>query len=73
MMKLAGSDIIRWAAMVSRSGEPGPAPTRVMRPPLLGWILGGLLLEMFDLLLSCPENDNDDCSCSSCWSNLSFW
>ena len=29
------------AARVSNDGEPGPEPTRVMRPPDSGWILGG--------------------------------
>ncbi len=37
-----------WAARVSSEGEPGPEPTRVMRPPDSGWILGGRDLAMDD-------------------------
>ncbi len=60
--------------MVRRSGEPGPAPTRVMRPPLVGWILGGFLVVDFLVRAELiPANDDDDCICC-CWSwiNLSF-
>ena len=39
--------MIRWAAIVRRSGEPGPAPTRVIRPPLEGWIDGGRFASRF--------------------------
>lgn len=31
---------------MSSDGEPGPEPTRVMRPPDSGWILGGRDLAM---------------------------
>lgn len=41
MSRLDGSVMSEWAASVRSDGEPGPEPTRVMRPPESGWILGG--------------------------------
>lgn len=67
MIKLLGSVMMRWADMVRRSGEPGPAPTSVIRPPEVGWILGGLVEDLAALMVG----EDDDCRCSS-WICLSF-
>jgi len=48
MSRLDGSVMSEWAASVRRDGEPGPEPTRVMRPPESGWILGGRDLNLDD-------------------------
>jgi len=73
MIKLLGSDMIRWADKVRRSGEPGPAPTRVIRPPEVGWILGGLVEveDLVDLMVG-EEEEEEDCCCSSWIICLSF-
>mmetsp|Transcript_6940 Transcript_6940/g.10834 ORF Transcript_6940/g.10834 Transcript_6940/m.10834 type:complete len:86 (-) Transcript_6940:7-264(-) len=53
MSRLDGSVMREWAARVSRDGEPGPEPTRVIRPPDSGWIFGGRDLDMVLVSAGC--------------------
>lgn len=55
--RLDGLVISVCAARVRSSGEPGPEPTSVIRPPVSGWILGGRPFRWG----CCRGGGDDDC------------